>query len=353
MFRRILFVLLALALSAPSAFAAEKEIKVGFLYVSPVGDSGWSYSHDLGREAMSKIPGVATYIAESVPEGAQSERAINKMARDGYDIIVTTSFGYMDPTIKVAGHFPKTTFLHCSGYKTSENVSAYFGRAYQPRYLTGMVAGRMTKSNQIGFVAAFPIPEVIRGINAFTLGVREVNPQAQVRVVWTKTWYDPAMEKEAARGLLDTGVDVITQHQDSAGPQEAAEERGAYCIGYSTDMSSFAPNGHLVAAVWNWTPFYLDVVDQVRKGTWKSGNFWPGMESGIVDLSPYGQAVPQSVRDEVERRKREIIDGKFVVFQGPIKDQTGNERVRPGVTLSDPELLSLDWFVEGVVGSPK
>lgn len=353
MFRRILFVLLALAIAAPSAFAAEKEIKVGFIYVSPVGDAGWSYAHDLARQAMDKMPGIKTYIAESVPEGAQSERTITKMARDGYDIICTTSFGYMDPTIKVAKNFPKTTFLHCAGYKTADNVSAYFGRIYQPRYLTGMVAGRMTKNNQIGYVAAFPIPEVIRGINAFTLGVRAVNPSAQVRVVWTKTWYDPATEKEAAKGLLDAGVDVIAQHQDSPGPQEAAQERGVYSVGYNTDMSSFAPKAHLVAAIWDWVPFYLDVVDQVRKGTWKSGNFWPGMDTGAVNISAYGEMVPQKVRAEVDARKQEIIDGKFVVFSGPIKDQSGSERVKSGVSLTDAELLSLDWFVEGVIGSPK
>ncbi|MCZ4696478.1 BMP family ABC transporter substrate-binding protein, partial [Ancylomarina euxinus] len=299
MFRRILFVLLALAISIPAvagaAAAAEKEIKVGFIYVSPVGDAGWSYAHDLARQAMDKMPGIKTYIAESVPEGAQSERTITKMARDGYDIICTTSFGYMDPTIKVAKNFPKTTFLHCAGYKTSDNVTAYFGRIYQPRYLTGMVAGRMTKNNQIGYVAAFPIPEVIRGINAFTMGVRAVNPNAQVRVVWTKTWYDPATEKEAAKGLLDTGVDVIAQHQDSPGPQEAAQERGVYSVGYNTDMSNFAPKAHLVAAVWDWVPFYLDVVDKVRKGTWKSGNFWPGLDTGAVNISKYGDMVPQKV----------------------------------------------------------
>lgn len=353
MFRRILFVLLALALAAPTAFAAEKEIKVGFIYVSPVGDAGWSYAHDLARQAMDKMPGIKTYIAESVPEGAQSERTITNMARRGYDIICTTSFGYMDSTIKVAKQFPNTTFLHCAGYKTAENVTAYFGRIYQPRYLTGMVAGRMTKNNQIGYVAAFPIPEVIRGINAFTLGVKAVNPSAQVRVVWTKTWYDPVTEKEAARGLLDTGVDVIAQHQDSPGPQEAAQEKGVYSIGYNTDMSSFAPKAHLVAAVWDWVPFYLDVVDQVRKGTWKSGNFWPGMETGAVNISAYGDMVPNTVRNEVDKRKQEIIDGSFDVFTGPIKDQSGAVKVAPGVKLTDAELLSLDWFVEGVVGSPK
>ncbi len=354
MLRRILFLTLACLLVLPvAAFSAEKELKVGFIYVSPVGDAGWSYSHDLARQALDKMPGISTYIMESVPEGASSERAITNMARKGYDIICTTSFGYMDPTINVAKNFPKTSFLHCSGYKTASNVSAYFGRIYQPRYLTGMVAGMMTKNNQIGYVAAFPIPEVIRGINAFTLGVRAVNPAAQVRVVWTKTWYDPATEKEAAKGLLDMGVDVIAQHQDSPGPQEAAQEKGVYSIGYNTDMSVFAPKSHLVAAVWNWVPFYVNVAEKVRNGTWKAGNFWDGMETGIVNISKYGDMVPQSVRDRVDARKQEIIDGKYKVFTGPIKDQSGKERVPAGQTMADKDLLSFDWFVEGVIGSPK
>ena len=353
MLKKTVFLLLSLLLMCGTATAAEKELKIGFVYVSPVGDAGWSYAHDLARQALAKQPGITTYYMESVPEGADSERVILNMARKGYDIIFTTSFGYMDPTIKVAKQFPKITFLHCAGYKTAPNVSNYFGRVYQPRYLTGMVAGKMTKSNQIGYVAAFPIPEVIRGINAFTLGVKAVNPDAQVRVVWTKTWYDPALEKDAAISLLDVGVDVLAQHQDSPGPQEAAQDKGVYSVGYNTDMSKFAPKSHLVAAVWDWVPFYLDVVDQVRKGTWKSGSFWPGLETGAVNISPYGEMVPQDVRALVDARKQEIIDGKFVVFSGPVKDQSGQVRVEAGQALTDEELLSMDWFVEGVIGSTK
>lgn len=348
----LLLVLLGLAGVAP-AQAAEKDrpLKIGFVYVSPANEAGWSYSHDQGRKALAALPGITTFYAESVPEGADSERTILQMARKGYDIIFTTSFGYMDATLKVAQQYPKITFLHCSGFKTAPNMSNYFGRMYQARYLSGMVAGSMTKSNIIGYVAAFPIPEVIRGINAFTLGVREVNPKAEVRVVWTKTWYDPATEKQAGKSLLDVGADVLAQHQDSPGPQEAAQERGAYSVGYNTDMSSFAPKAHLVAAVWNWTPFYLDVVKQVRAGTWKSGSFWPGLESGIVGLSPYGDMVPQSLRDRVDARKQEIIDGKYVVFAGPVKDQSGKERIAAGTTPADKELLNMNWFVQGVVGT--
>ena len=358
MLKRALFMTLALAVfcGAATAFAADKggrELKIGFVYVAPVSDGGWSYAHDQARLELEKNPGVSTYYIESVPEGADSERAILNMARKGYDIIFTTSFGYMDPTIKVAKQFPQITFLHCSGYKTAANVSNYFGRMYQARYLTGLVAGQMTKKNQIGYVAAFPIPEVIRGINAFTLGVRAVNPQAEVRVVWTRTWYDPALEKDAAKSLLDIGVDIIAQHQDSPGPQEAAQERGAYSIGYSSDMSRFAVDAHLLAQIWNWGHFYQSVEEQVLAGTWEAGSFWPGLEPGIVTLSPYGKMVPQQVRDSVSKRRREIIEGKFVVFSGPIQDQNGQVRIEAGSVPLDEELLSMDWFVQGVIGGMK
>ncbi|MDL2209316.1 BMP family ABC transporter substrate-binding protein [Desulfovibrio sp. OttesenSCG-928-O18] len=343
----------AVILALPSvAFAAEeKPLKIGFVYVSPANEAGWSYAHDQARQELAKMPGVTTFITESVPEGADSERVILQMARKGYDIIFTTSFGYMDPTIKVAKQFPKITFLHCSGFKTAENVSNYFGRMYQARYLTGMAAGAMTKKNVIGYAAAFPIPEVIRGINAFTMGVRAVNPKAEVRVMWTKTWYDVATEKEAGKRLVDAGCDVIAQHQDSPGPQEAAAERGVYSVGYNTDMSVFAPKAHLVAATWDWAPFYKDIVAQVRAGTWKAGAYWPGLESGIVNISKFGPMVPKDVQDQILKRKEEIIKGQFVVFAGPVKDQKGAVRIPEGKNPADADLLNMNWFVEGVVGS--
>ena len=355
---RRLFVLLsafilAFALAAPAS-AADKELKIGFVYVSPVGDAGWSFAHDQARLELAKMPGITTFYAENVAEGPDAERVILNMARKGYDIIFTTSFGFMDPTLNVAKQFPNIVFMHCSGYKTAPNMGNYFGRIYQARYLTGMTAGYMTKSNVIGYVAAFPIPEVIRGINAFTLGVRSVNPKAEVRVVWTKTWYDPVTEKEAAKSLLDLGADVIAQHQDSPGPQEAAQEKGVYSIGYNTDMAKLAPKSHLCAAVWNWTPFYKDVVAKVRAGAWKGdSSVWPGIETGIVDISPFGAMVPQNVRDAVLARKAEIVKGDYVVFKGPVNDQAGKNRVPAGVTPADQDLLSMDWFVEGVVGSTK
>jgi len=333
-----------------SANAAD-DLKVGFVYVSPVGDAGYSYAHDLGRQAVEEMDGVTTSYVESVKEGADSERVILNMARKGFDVIFATSFGFMDPTLRVAKQFPDVKFMHCSGYKTHDNMSNYFGRIYQARYLTGVVAGEMTKKNVLGYVAAFPIPEVIRGINAFTLGAKSVNPDVEVRVVWTKTWYDPATEKEAAKSLLDVGADVIAQHQDSPGPQEAAQEAGVYSVGYNSDMSAFAPKAHLTSAIWNWAPMYKEVVQQVIDGTWKSESLWWGIETGAVGLAPFGDMVPQSVRDDVEARKAKMIAGEYEVFDGPIKDQNGNLKVAEGEHLTDEEMLGLTWFVEGVIGT--
>lgn len=348
---KLMQALLLVMLTVGMAQAADKELKVGFIYVSPIGDAGWSYAHDVGRQVVEEMDGVTTSYVEAVAEGPDSERVMLNMARKGFDLIFATSFGYMDPMLKVAGQFPDATFMHCSGFKTAPNMGNYFGRMYQARYLSGMVAGAMTKSNIIGYAAAFPIPEVIRGINAFTLGARSVNPEATVRVVWTKTWYDPATEKEAAKSLLDVGADVIAQHQDSPGPQEAAQEKGVYSIGYNTDMASFAPKSHLTAPIWNWGPYYAKTVDAVRTGTWKAEASWPGLADGIVDLAPFGEMVPKDVQAKVNTMKADLAEGKMKVFVGPIKDQKGEVKIADGVAAEDGELLGMTWFVEGVIGT--
>ncbi len=338
--------------SADKTDVQKKSFKVGFVYVSPVGDAGYSYAHNQGRKAVAALDGVETSFVESVKEGADSERVIRNMANDGFDLIFSTSFGYMDPTKRVAKEFPSIAFMHCSGFKTAPNMSNYFGRMYQARYLTGLVAGSMTKSNEIGYVAAFPIPEVIRGINAFTIGVREVNPKAKVRVVWTKTWYDPALEKDAAISLLDVGCDVIAQHQDSPGPQEAAQERGVYCVGYNSDMTAFAPKAHLTAAVWNWAPFYVETVKQVQTGSWKGGQaLWLGMDKGVVDITPLGEMVPASVKKMVEEKKARLAAGQDEIFAGPLKNQKGEVVVEKGQKLDDGKLLGMNYFVQGVIGN--
>ena len=350
--RKILCFLVILSFVTIGApYAAGSSFKVGFVYVSPIGDAGWSYAHDQGRQMVEAMEGVTTSFVEAVPEGPDSERVMLNMARKGYDLIFATSYGYMDPMLKVANQFPNVVFMHCSGFKTAKNMGNYFGRMYQARYLSGLVAGAMTKTNTIGYVAAFPIPEVIRGINAFTLGARSTNPQVNVRVVWTKTWYDPATEKEAAKSLLDVGSDVITQHQDSPSPQEAAQERGAYSIGYNSDMSKFAPKSHLVAPIWNWGPFYQEIVEKVRQGTWQSKAHWYGLERGIIGLSPMSKMVPQEVQNRVLAKKDEIAAGKTKVFIGPIKDQEGKLIIAKGTVASDKELLGMTWFIDGVIGT--
>jgi basic membrane protein A len=333
------------------AFAADSPMKVGFVYVSPIGDAGWSYAHDLGRQSIEAMDGVTTSFVEDVPEGPDSERVMLNMARKNYNLIFATSYGYMDPMLKVAKQFPDIVFMHCSGFKTAKNMGNYFGRMYQARYLSGMVAGAMTQSKILGYVAAFPIPEVIRGINAFALGAQSVNPDVKVRVVWTKTWYDPATEKEAAKSLLDVGADVIAQHQDSPAAQEAAQEKGVYSVGYNSDMSKFAPKSHLCAPIWNWSSFYKEMVEKVRQGTWKSASYWYGLEYGIVDITPMASMVPEAVQKRVLAKKAEIASGKAKVFLGPIKDQSGKLRIPKDTPATDPELLGMTWFVEGVVGT--
>ncbi len=327
------------------------DVKAAFVYVSPVGDAGWTLAHDNARQEIEELPYVETAYTEAVPEGAEAERTLNQYVRQGYNLIFTTSFGYMDPTINVAATAPDVKFMHCSGFKRADNVGTYFGRMYQPRYLTGIIAGMMTKSNTVGYVAAHPIPEVIRGINAFALGVRSVNPEAQVRVVWTQTWYDPAKEREAAESLLDVGADVIAQHQDTPAPQQAAEKRGRYSIGYNSDMSSFAPKAHLTAPVWDWSVIYNKVVNEVHDGTWTSYDYWGGLDDGVVGLAPYSDLVPQDVRDVVEARKAEIVSGSWDVFTGPINNQAGEPWLPEGETMSDGDMLGMKQFVEGVIGT--
>ena len=340
---------------AQDATPVGEPFRVAFVYVSSIGDMGWTYAHDQGRQALVEaLPNVETAYQENVPENpADAERVIRQFAQDGYDLVITTSFGYMDPTINVATDFPDTTFIHISGYKTAENVGTAFGKIEEPRYVSGQIAGAMTETNQLGYVAAFPIPEVIRGINAFTLGVRSVNPEATVRVVWTSTWFDPAKERAAAEALLDGGADVIAQHQDTAAPQQAAEERGVYGVGYDADMSPLAPNAVLTSPIWNWGAYYIPTVQQVMDGTWESNQYWGGWQDGIVDLAPIADFVPEEIRTAAEEEIARFESGEetiYTVFTGPLADQSGEVRVAEGQAMTDEELLSMDWFVEGVEG---
>lgn len=327
------------------------EMKVGFIYVGPIGDGGWSFSHNEGRLYLEKQLGVKTTYKESVPEGPECEKVIKDMIDEGCKVIFTTSYGFMDPTEKVAKEYPDVKFFHCSGYKQLDNMSNYFGRMYQARYLSGIVAGMKTKSNKIGYVAAYEIPEVIRGINAFTLGVQSVNPKAKVFVRWTHTWYDPAKEKDAAKSLLEEEkVDVISQHQDTNGPSLAAEEKGAFAIGYNTDSREIAKKAYLTSPIWNWGPYYVKAVKSVMDKTFKSESYWGPMNDGVVKLAPLTDLVAPGTKEKVDEATKKILDGNLYIFEGPIKDQTGKIKVANGVKMTDKEMLSFDWFVEGVVG---
>jgi simple sugar transport system substrate-binding protein len=336
---------------AATAIGAEP-LKIAFVYVSPVSDAGWTFQHDTGRKELEKaLDGqVKTTFVESVNEGADAERVIRELAADGNKLIFTTSFGFMNPTIKVAKQFPNVIFEHATGYKRAKNVGTYSARFYEARYLTGMVAGKMTKSNTLGYVAAFPIPEVVQGIDAFILGARAVNPKAEVKVIWTSSWYDPGKEREAADTLVAQGADVLTHHTDSTAVVQAAEEKGVYSIAYHSDMRKYGPKYELTAATHHWGQYYIREAKAVLAGKWKSGDVWGGIKDGMVGLAPFGAAVPKEVIAVVEARKAEIAAGKFHPFQGPIKDNDGKLRVAAGKHLSDPEILGLNWYVEGVQG---
>jgi len=321
-------------------------LKVAFVHVGPVADKGWSWAHDQGAEFMAAALGSGVEITtlESIPEGSDAQRVFEDLAAQGNKLIFGTSFGYMDPMLAAAENFPDTVFMHATGFKVSENMGNYFGAAEEGRYLSGMAAGAATTTNLIGYVAAFPIPEVLRGINAFTLGAQEVNPDAEVQVVWTSTWFDPPKEGTAAESLLDAGADVIAMHQDSAAPGQAAEAAGAGWVGYNTDMTEFAPNAWLTAAIWDWGPYYLKTAREVIDGTWESGFVYGNMADGMVAIAPFGDSVDQATRDLILEREAEIKDGSFSVFSDPIVDQDGASR-----ELGD--IFTMDFFVEGVIGS--
>ena len=335
-----------------AALAADEPFKVGFVYVSPISDAGWTFQHDSGRKEMEKALGakVATKYVENVPEGADAERVIRELAQAGNKLIFTTSFGYMNPTIKVAKQFPKTYFEHATGYKTDVNVGIYNARFYEGRYLAGIVAGKMTKSNVAGYVAAFPIPEVVMGINAFTRGIRSVNPKGEVKVVWVNSWYDPGREREAAETLISQGADVLTHHTDSTAVVQAAEAKKVYSIAYHSDMSKYGPTTELTGVTHQWGAFYTKTVQDAIAGKWKPGNVWGGIKEGMIKMAPFNPIVPKDVQDLVNKTASDIGAGKFHPFSGPIKDNEGKERLAAGKVMTDDVLSKMDYYVEGVQG---
>lgn len=359
-FTRRNFVIVASALVALTfggfdspATSQDGPLKVAFVYVGPIGDAGWTFSHDLGRKAVEEKFGdkVETSFIESVPEGPESERVFEDLARRGNKVIFGTSFGYMDQMANVAKKFPDTIFVNATGFKTGPNLGTYMIMADQARYLEGMVAGTMSESGQIGFVAAFPIPEVLRHVNAFTLGARSVKPDAQVRLVWTSTWYDPSVERQAAESLVAAGVDVLAQYQDSPATGQVAEEAGIKWTGFNADMSRFAPKAWLTGTTWNWGTIYLKIVEDVLADKWTPDPIYGTMAENTMALAPFGEAVPEDLRAKVAAKEVEIRSGAFNPFTGPIRDQNGNVVVPEGKSATLQELLETKYLVEGVQGS--
>ncbi|MFW2368135.1 MAG: BMP family ABC transporter substrate-binding protein [Desulforhopalus sp.] len=348
---RFAAVVAGIALMASAAQA--EPFKVGFVYVGPIGDHGWSYQHNAGRLAIEEALGdkVKTSYVENVAEGADASRVIDRLATSGNELIFTTSFGFMNPTLKSAKKHKKVKFEHATGFKQADNVATYSARFYEGRHVVGLIAGKMTKSNVIGYIASFPIPEVIRGINSTFLAARSVNPDVTLKIVWVNTWFDPGKEADAAKTLIDQGADILFQHTDSPAPVQVAEKRGVWAVGQASDMEHFGPKAHLTAIVDNWAPYYVERVKAALDGSWKSGDTWGGFKSGMVELSPYNKAIPADVVELAEKARKGLMDGSVHAFAGPIKDQSGKVVVAEGAVADDGMLAGMNFYVEGITGS--
>ena len=337
--------------SAPADGEDYGNLKVAVVYIGVPGDEGWTYQHELGIQQLESELGIQVTRLENIPEGAESTATFDQLARDGFNLIIGTSFGYMDPMLETAGKYPDACFQHASGYKSAENMGNFFGAMEEARYLSGIAAAKASASGKLGYVAAFPIPEVIRGINAFTLGARSVNPSATVQVSWTSTWFDPAVEKEAAESLLQAGVDVLGMHQDTTATGEAAQEAGAKWVGYNSDtMADKFEGTWLTGPVWDWGPRYVEMAKAVAAGTCLTEPYYGNMADGMITLGVFGVDVDDDTQALIAETAAAIIDGSFAPFTGPIKDQSGMERIGAGVTATLGELLGQDYFVEGVIG---
>lgn len=335
------------------ARAQDAPLRVGYIYVGPIGDGGWTFQHDQGRLAVEERFGdaVETIYQETVPEGADAERAITQMVLSGCRLIFTTSFGYMDATINVAAQFPDVFFEHATGYKTAPNVATYDARFYEGRAVIGTIAGRMTKSNKIGYIGSFPIPEVIQGINSSFLHARKVNPDVEMVIAWAYTWFDPAKEADAAKAMIEQGVDVILQHTDSTAPQAAAREAGdVFTFGQASDMAAFKPRPRISSIIDNWAPYYIERVQAVLDGTWVSGSRWGGIAEGEVEIGEITEAVPPEVKAEAEALIAAISSGAYHPFTGPINKQDGSVWLAEGQVATDEELRGLNFYVEGITG---
>ncbi|MEP2718328.1 BMP family ABC transporter substrate-binding protein [Pseudophaeobacter sp.] len=343
----------AMAFGLATAALADDPTKVGFVYVGPVGDGGWTYEHDQGRKAVVAEFGdkVETVYVENVAEGPDAERVITQMALQGADLIFTTSFGYMDPTINVAAKFPDVRFEHATGYKQADNVATYSARFYEGRAVQGTIAGNMTKSNIVGYIGSYPIPEVIRGINSAYIHAKKVNPDVEFKIVWAFTWFDPAKEADAAKVLIEQGADVILQHTDSTAPQAAAQAAGnVITFGQASDMAEYGPLPRVSSIIDDWAPYYIARTKAVMDGTWTSGNTWDGIGAGMVGIGEISDAVPADVKEAALAMKAALADGSYHAFTGPINKQDGSAWLADGEVADDGTLAGMNFFVEGIEG---
>ena len=342
--------------ASPPAGPPAAPLKIGFVYVAPITDAGWVRQHENGRQAVQAALGaqVKTSFVENVPEGPDAERVIRDLAQQGHKLIFTPSFGYMEPTLKVARDFPDVKFESITGYKTTPNVAAANARYYEGRYLAGIAAGRLSKTNLAGYVAGFPIPEVLQGINAFALGMRSVNPRAQVKVIWLNAWFDPPRERDAAMTLFNQNVDVVAFHTGSSAVMAAAQERGKMAVAYHSDMRQVAPDAQIIAVTHQWGEYYTRRAREVLAGTWQSGNVWGGVKEGMVRVGDFGPKVPAAVQQEVLARQKDIASGKlqpFAAGKAPVLSNTGAVLIPAGSALSDAQILGMNFLVQGVQGS--
>jgi simple sugar transport system substrate-binding protein len=328
----------------------QEQAKVGFVYVGPIGDYGWTHGHELAREAVVEHFGdqVKTTFVENVAEGPDAERVIRQLASSGNGLIFTTSFGFMNPTVRVAKQFPKVKFEHATGYQTLPNLAVYNARFYEGRAVCGAIAGHVSQSGIVGYIGSFPIPEVVMGINAFTIAMHKVQPDAQVKVVWVNSWYDPGKEGDAAKALIDQGADIICQHTDSPAPLQVAQERGAHGFGQASDMKAYAPDAQLTSILDDWSDYYVERVQAVLDGTWETQNVWYGLKEGMVKMAPYGPAVTEEAKQAAEATKEGIIAGTLHPFEGPVTNQAGEVVIAEGESPPDDVLQQMDWYVQGV-----
>jgi simple sugar transport system substrate-binding protein len=340
---------LLLAGVSGDASAADK-LKVGFIYLGPVGDLGWTYQHELARQALVKEFGdkIETTFLENVPEGPDAERAIEQLVRAGNKLIFTTSFGYMDPTLKVAKKYPNVHFEHCSGYKRDKNMSTYSARWYQGRYIQGQIAAKMSKAGVLGYIGSFPIPEVVSGINATMLGALSVNPNMKVKIIWVNSWFDPGKEADAAKALLDQGADIITQHTDSPAPMQIVSERGKFAFGQDSEMIKFGPKAQLTSILDTWAPYYIARVKAEMDGTWKESDVWGGLDTKMFEMAPFTN-MPDDVKKMAEDTKAALTSGKLQPFKCPVVGQDGKDvECKGGDHLADEQILSMNYYIKGI-----